>query len=50
MAFGVLAGPVQGGLGYLKALLFKPFFLIALRQDQSILTVARDNKLPAPYP
>ena len=28
--FGVLAGPVQGGIGYLKALLFKPLFLIAL--------------------
>jgi len=48
--FGVLAGPVQGGIGYLKALLFKPLFLIALRQDQSILTVARDNKPPGAIP
>ena len=48
--FGVLAGPVQGGIGYLKALLFKPFFQIALRQDQFILTTARDNKPPGAIP
>jgi phenylpropionate dioxygenase-like ring-hydroxylating dioxygenase large terminal subunit len=48
--FGVLAGPVQGGLGYLKAVLFKPFFHIALRQDQTILTIARENKLPNARP
>lgn len=46
--FGVLAGPRQGGLGYLKALLFKPLFRIALRQDQSILAAARDNRLTFP--
>ncbi|MBR0836435.1 Rieske 2Fe-2S domain-containing protein [Bradyrhizobium manausense] len=48
--FGVLAGPRQGGLGYLKALLFKPLFMIALRQDQRILTAARDNKPPDALP
>ena len=48
--FGVLAGPLQGGLGYLKALLFKPFFDIALRQDRSILNIARANKLPDSKP
>ena len=48
--FGVLAGPLQGGLGYLKALLFKPLFNIALRQDQSILNIARANKLPDSKP
>jgi phenylpropionate dioxygenase-like ring-hydroxylating dioxygenase large terminal subunit len=42
--FGVLAGPKQGGLGHLKALLFKPFFRIALRQDQVILNAASANK------
>ena len=46
--FGVLAGPAQGGLGYIKAVLFKPFFRIALRQDQTILTLARDNKATLP--
>jgi phenylpropionate dioxygenase-like ring-hydroxylating dioxygenase large terminal subunit len=48
--FGVLAGPPQGGLGYLKALLFKPLFVIALRQDQRILTAARDNTPPGALP
>jgi phenylpropionate dioxygenase-like ring-hydroxylating dioxygenase large terminal subunit len=48
--FGVLAGPMQGGLGYLKAVLFKPLFQIALRQDQTILTVARQNRLPNAKP
>jgi len=48
--FGVLAGPMQGGLGYLKAVLFKPRFHIALRQDQTILTVARQNRLPNAKP
>ena len=48
--FGVLAGPMQCGLGYLKAVLFKPLFHIALRQDQTILTVARQNRLPNAKP
>jgi len=48
--FGVLAGPLQGGFGYLKALLFKPLFKIALRQDQRILTAARENKPPGALP
>jgi nitrite reductase/ring-hydroxylating ferredoxin subunit len=46
--FGVLAGPKQGGLGHVKALLFKPFFRIALRQDQFILNAARDNRALLP--
>ena len=46
--FGVLAGPTQGGLGYVKAMLFKPFFRVALRQDQAILTAARDNRSTLP--
>ena len=48
--FGVLAGPMQGGIGYLKAVLFKPLFHIALRQDQTILTAARQNRLPDAKP
>ena len=48
--FGVLTGPTQSGLGYLKALLFKPFFHVALRQDQVILNAARDNMLPDSKP
>ena len=33
-----------------KAALFKPFFKIALRQDQRILNIARANKLPDSKP
>lgn len=39
----ILAGPRQGGLGYIKAALLRPFFKIALRQDQDILEACRDN-------
>ena len=42
--FGILSGPRQGGLGHLKALLFKPFFRIALQQDRHILQAAEDNR------
>jgi len=42
--FGVLAGPTQGGIGYLKAALLLPFFHVALRQDRRILTTAHRNK------
>ena len=42
--FGILSGPRQRNLGYLKALLFKPFFRIALRQDQLILHAAEENR------
>jgi phenylpropionate dioxygenase-like ring-hydroxylating dioxygenase large terminal subunit len=42
--FGILSGPRQRNLGYLKALLFKPFFRIALRQDQHILHAAEENR------
>jgi phenylpropionate dioxygenase-like ring-hydroxylating dioxygenase large terminal subunit len=47
---GVLAGPRQGGLGYLKALLFRPLFVVGVRQDQHILEAARDNKPPGALP
>ena len=39
----ILAGPRQGGLGHLKAALLRPFFTVALRQDQTILEASRDN-------
>ncbi|MBB6486800.1 Rieske 2Fe-2S domain-containing protein [Rhizobium lusitanum] len=42
--FGILSGPRQRNFGYLKALLFKPFFRIALRQDQHILHAAEKNR------
>jgi hypothetical protein len=42
--FGILSGPRQRNLGYLKALLFKPLFRIALRQDQHILHAAEENR------
>ena len=42
--FGVLAGPTQGGLGYIKAALLLPFFHVALRQDRRILTATHHNK------
>jgi len=42
--FGILSGPRQGGLGHLKALLFRPFFLIALGQDRRILQAAEVNR------
>jgi len=45
--FGVLAGPKQGGLGYLKTVPFKLLFGIALRQDQRILEAAAANRPPA---
>jgi phenylpropionate dioxygenase-like ring-hydroxylating dioxygenase large terminal subunit len=42
--FGILSGPRQGGLGHLKAPLFKPFFRIALQQDKHILQAAEANR------
>ncbi len=42
--FGILSGPRQHGFGHLKAMLFKPFFGIALRQDQHILQAAEANR------
>nr|WP_316656343.1 Rieske 2Fe-2S domain-containing protein [uncultured Gellertiella sp.] len=39
----ILSGPRQGGLGYLKAALLRPFFKVALGQDQRILHAAKDN-------
>lgn len=41
---GVLAGPRQVGLGYLKATLFKPLFYVALAQDRRILQAASANR------
>ena len=40
---GYLIGPKQNGLGYLKALFFKPLFNIALQQDRRVLKSASDN-------
>tara|TARA_R100000322_G_scaffold165949_1_gene131804 strand:- start:3143 stop:4129 length:987 start_codon:yes stop_codon:yes gene_type:complete len=40
---GWLMGPKQAGLGYLKALAFKPMFRLALDQDRRVLSRAFDN-------
>ena len=40
---GWLIGPRQGGLGYFKALAFKPLFTVALHQDRRVLKSASDN-------
>lgn len=40
---GWLTAPRQGGLGHLKALLFKPMFQIAVEQDRRVLKAAYDN-------
>lgn len=40
---GWLIGPKEGGLGYLKAMAFKPMFGIALRQDRRVLKSANSN-------
>ena len=45
---GLLAAPKQGGLGYLKALLFRPLFELAVRQDQAILDMAQENRSKFP--
>ncbi len=41
---GVLSGPVEYGLGYVKAALFHPLFAIAIAQDQRILSAAAQNR------
>ncbi len=40
---GWLTGPKERGLGYLKALFFKPLFRLALEQDRRVLKSAFDN-------
>lgn len=45
---GWLMGPKQGGLGYLKALAFRPMFRIALEQDRRVLSTALENARHAP--
>lgn len=40
---GILAGPREAGLAHLKALLFLPFFRIALEQDRRILQQCAEN-------
>ena len=45
---GWLVGEKQGGLGYLKALAFKPLFGVALRQDQRVLKSACENAKLSP--
>lgn len=47
---GVLAGPRQGGLGHLKALLFTPLFRVALGQDRRILAQCAENTPPGAMP
>lgn len=39
----ILAGPRQMGFGHVKAALLRPFFRIALKQDQDILDACSDN-------
>lgn len=41
---GVLSGPVEYGMGYLKAALFRPLFAVAIAQDQRILGAATRNR------
>jgi phenylpropionate dioxygenase-like ring-hydroxylating dioxygenase large terminal subunit len=41
---GLLVGQRYGGLGHLKAILFKPLFNLALQQDRRILKSASDNE------
>lgn len=45
VGLGVLAGYRQGGVGYLKALLLKPLFAVALKQDQKILETSNSNRI-----
>ncbi|MEL6170278.1 MAG: Rieske (2Fe-2S) protein [Pseudomonadota bacterium] len=40
---GWLTAPRQGGLGYLKALAFRPMFRVAVEQDRRVLRSAHDN-------
>ena len=41
---GVLCGPKQGGLGWLKGRLFLPLFRVAVNQDQRILSAAHRRR------
>lgn len=45
---GVLAGPRQGGLGWLKGWLFLPLFRLAVWQDQVILAAAHKRRRQFP--
>lgn len=45
---GVLSGPRQGGLGWIKAMLLLPLFRIAVGQDQRILAAAHRRRLQFP--
>lgn len=45
---GVLTGPRQGGLGWLKGKLFLPLFRIAVDQDQRILSTAHRRRTQLP--
>ncbi len=49
---GVLSGPVEYGLGYVKAALFHPLFAVAIAQDQHILSAVTQNgaRFGAPAP
>ncbi|WKL57605.1 Rieske 2Fe-2S domain-containing protein [Asticcacaulis sp. ZE23SCel15] len=41
---GILSGPTEYGLGYVKAAIFKPLFAVALAQDRHILQAASANR------
>lgn len=45
---GVLAGPAQGGFGWVKGWLFLPLFRLAVRQDQVILSAAHRRRRQFP--
>ncbi len=40
----VMSGPKEGGLGYLKAALFRPLFRIGVEQDRVILSASGRNR------
>jgi phenylpropionate dioxygenase-like ring-hydroxylating dioxygenase large terminal subunit len=42
--FGILSAPREGGLGYLKAALFRPLFRVSVDQDQRILSAAHQRR------
>jgi len=45
---GVLAGPRDGGLGWIRSALFRPLFAVAVAQDQRILAAATGNRARFP--
>ncbi|MCB9992836.1 MAG: Rieske 2Fe-2S domain-containing protein [Hyphomicrobiaceae bacterium] len=41
---GILAGPAEGGLGFIKGLFLYPLFRLAVAQDRAILSAAHDRR------